>query len=211
MVAYSEQRRFDLPSIHVARSLRVAFHCLLQGQAGISRTCPLKCSDGEGQWLQNNILARRSVGQDLSLVHGVLPLLIQDAAYPDAIDHALTQISGDVVFVRGQSWSTAMLVAAKHRRRAVRTRGHFANDESAMKLLLLVLNLAGKEWRMKLGGIGHCGSPVRHPLRRTPPGGLKAMINPWPVHEMPRSPRKSGAMASGDCRPKPGRAQRGQA
>ncbi|MCB9943217.1 MAG: IS256 family transposase [Geminicoccaceae bacterium] len=33
-------------------------------------------------------------------------------------------------------------------RRAVRTRGHFPNDESAMKLLFLVLNLAEKEWRM---------------------------------------------------------------
>ena len=33
-------------------------------------------------------------------------------------------------------------------RRAVRTRGHFPNDESAMKLLFMVLNLAEKEWRM---------------------------------------------------------------
>jgi putative transposase len=33
-------------------------------------------------------------------------------------------------------------------RRAVRTRGHFPNDESAMKLLFLVLNLTEKEWRM---------------------------------------------------------------
>jgi putative transposase len=33
-------------------------------------------------------------------------------------------------------------------RRAVRTRGHFPSDESAMKLLFLVLNLAAKEWRM---------------------------------------------------------------
>lgn len=33
-------------------------------------------------------------------------------------------------------------------RRAVRTRGHFSNDESAMKLLFLVLNLTEKEWRM---------------------------------------------------------------
>jgi transposase-like protein len=33
-------------------------------------------------------------------------------------------------------------------RRAVRTRGHFPSDESAMKLLFLVLNLAEKEWRM---------------------------------------------------------------
>jgi putative transposase len=33
-------------------------------------------------------------------------------------------------------------------RRAVRTRGHFPNDESAMKLLFLVLNRSEKEWRM---------------------------------------------------------------
>lgn len=33
-------------------------------------------------------------------------------------------------------------------RRAVRTRGHFPNDESAMKLLFLVLNRAEKEWKM---------------------------------------------------------------
>jgi putative transposase len=33
-------------------------------------------------------------------------------------------------------------------RRAVRARGHFPTDESAMKLLYLVLNLAQKEWRM---------------------------------------------------------------
>src|SRR5512134_2425169 len=33
-------------------------------------------------------------------------------------------------------------------RRAVRTRGHFPTDESALKLLFLVLNLAVKEWKM---------------------------------------------------------------
>ena len=33
-------------------------------------------------------------------------------------------------------------------RRAVRTRGHFPTDDSALKLLFLVLNLAEKEWRM---------------------------------------------------------------
>jgi putative transposase len=33
-------------------------------------------------------------------------------------------------------------------RRAVRTRGHFPSDDSALKLLFLVLNLAEKEWRM---------------------------------------------------------------
>jgi hypothetical protein len=33
-------------------------------------------------------------------------------------------------------------------RRAVRGRGHFPTDESALKLLFLVLNLAQKEWKM---------------------------------------------------------------
>lgn len=33
-------------------------------------------------------------------------------------------------------------------RRAVRTRGHFPTDDSAIKLLFLVLNLAAKEWKM---------------------------------------------------------------
>ncbi len=33
-------------------------------------------------------------------------------------------------------------------RRAVKTRGHFPTDESALKLLFLVLNLAAKEWKM---------------------------------------------------------------
>src|SRR3954470_15488653 len=33
-------------------------------------------------------------------------------------------------------------------RRAVRTRSHFPNDDSALKLLFLVLNLAEREWRM---------------------------------------------------------------
>jgi putative transposase len=33
-------------------------------------------------------------------------------------------------------------------RRAVRARGHFPTDDSAMKLLYLVLNLAAREWKM---------------------------------------------------------------
>src|SRR3954452_5506260 len=36
-------------------------------------------------------------------------------------------------------------------RRAVRARGHFPNDDSALKLLFLVLNLAEREWRMPPG------------------------------------------------------------
>jgi putative transposase len=32
-------------------------------------------------------------------------------------------------------------------RRAVRTRGHFPNDDAAMKLLYLVLNHAAEEWK----------------------------------------------------------------
>jgi len=33
-------------------------------------------------------------------------------------------------------------------RRAVRTRGHFPNDEAALKMLFLVLNRSEKEWTM---------------------------------------------------------------
>jgi putative transposase len=33
-------------------------------------------------------------------------------------------------------------------RRAIRTRGHFPTDDSALKLLYLVLNLAAKDWKM---------------------------------------------------------------
>jgi transposase-like protein len=33
-------------------------------------------------------------------------------------------------------------------RRAVRDRGHFPNDEAALKLLFLVLNRVEKEWKM---------------------------------------------------------------
>ena len=33
-------------------------------------------------------------------------------------------------------------------RRAVRACGHFPSDESALKLLFLVLNLAEREWRL---------------------------------------------------------------
>ncbi len=32
-------------------------------------------------------------------------------------------------------------------RRAVRTRGHFPNDDAAMKLLYLVLNQAAEDWK----------------------------------------------------------------
>jgi putative transposase len=35
-------------------------------------------------------------------------------------------------------------------RRAVRTRGHFPSNESALKLLFLVLNRAAKEWKIPL-------------------------------------------------------------
>jgi putative transposase len=33
-------------------------------------------------------------------------------------------------------------------RRAVRARGHFPTDDSVLKLLFLVLNLATKDWKM---------------------------------------------------------------
>ncbi len=39
-------------------------------------------------------------------------------------------------------------------RRAVRTSGHFPTDDSALKLLFLVLNLAAKEWKMPASRMG---------------------------------------------------------
>ena len=33
-------------------------------------------------------------------------------------------------------------------RRAVRARGHFPNDETALKLLFLILNREEKDWKM---------------------------------------------------------------
>jgi putative transposase len=46
--------------------------------------------------------------------------------------------------------STTNAIEALHAklRRAVRARGHFPTDESALKLLFLVLNLAEREWKM---------------------------------------------------------------
>jgi hypothetical protein len=45
-----------------------------------------------------------------------------------------------------QSWRRAW--GEVKLRRAVRARGHFPTDDSAMKLLYLVLNLTAKEWKM---------------------------------------------------------------
>jgi putative transposase len=51
-------------------------------------------------------------------------------------------------------------------RRAVRTRGHFPNDDSALKLLFLVLNLAEREWKNGAPRMGDGEVPARHPVRR---------------------------------------------
>ncbi len=51
--------------------------------------------------------------------------------------------------VRRILYTTNAIEALKSKpRRAVRARGHFPNDDAALKLLFLVLNRAGKEWKM---------------------------------------------------------------
>src|SRR4051794_17495823 len=51
-------------------------------------------------------------------------------------------------------------------RRAVRTRGHFPNDEAAIKLLYLVLNHAAEEWKRPPARVDRGQDPVRCRLRR---------------------------------------------
>lgn len=51
-------------------------------------------------------------------------------------------------------------------RRAVRTRGHFPNDDAAMKLLYLVLNHVAEEWKRPPREWFEGQDPVRRPLRR---------------------------------------------
>jgi hypothetical protein len=51
-------------------------------------------------------------------------------------------------------------------RRAVRTRGHFPNDDAAMKLLYLVLNHAAEEWKRPPREWSEAKTPVRRRLRR---------------------------------------------
>ncbi|GBQ19614.1 transposase [Gluconacetobacter sacchari DSM 12717] len=50
-------------------------------------------------------------------------------------------------------------------RRPVRARGHFPNDDAALKLLFLALNRAEKEWIMPPKGMVHDKGTVRHSLR----------------------------------------------
>jgi putative transposase len=74
------------------------------------------------------------------------------------------------------------------RRRAVRARGHFPSDESALKLLFLVLNLAERgwrmpprEWAMAKAQLASCSKDVsRLP---SPPN-----VQPRPLHGIPDSP-----------------------
>ena len=51
-------------------------------------------------------------------------------------------------------------------RRAVRARGHFPNDDAAMKLLYLVLNNAAEEWKRSPREWFDGQDPIRRRLRR---------------------------------------------
>ncbi len=59
-------------------------------------------------------------------------------------------------------------------RRAVRARGHFPTDESAMKLLFLVLNRSEKEWKMGPREWVDGQGAVRRHVRRTLHKGMAA-------------------------------------
>jgi hypothetical protein len=59
-------------------------------------------------------------------------------------------------------------------RRAVRTRGHFPTDESALKLPFLVLNLAAKEWKMP---------PPEWCMANSP--SCSKSVSPWPDENRP--------------------------
>jgi putative transposase len=48
---------------------------------------------------------------------------------------------------KGSATTCAAENANSKLRRAVRTRGHFPNDDAAIKLLYLVLNNAAEEWK----------------------------------------------------------------
>ena len=74
-------------------------------------------------------------------------------------------------------WARRMLSAKL--RRAVRTRGHFPNDDGALKLLFLVLNLAEREWEDAAQGMGHGQGPVRDPVRGALPGSPEAPDVHW--------------------------------
>jgi hypothetical protein len=72
-------------------------------------------------------------------------------------------------------------------RRAVRARGHFPNDDAAMKLLFLVLNRSEKEWKMppREGAMAKA--------RVSPSSSATASREPWPADvQQPAQTRKSG-------------------
>ena len=57
-------------------------------------------------------------------------------------------------------------------RRAVRARGHFPTDESALKLLFLVLNLAAKGVENAAARMGDGESPIRDHIRGPVQAGM---------------------------------------
>ena len=75
-------------------------------------------------------------------------------------------------------------------RRAVRVRGHFPNDDAAMKLLYLVLNRGEKEWKMPPREWFDGQDPIRRRLRRALHTGHGGLIGSTrrPHTEIPDSP-----------------------
>lgn len=72
-------------------------------------------------------------------------------------------------------------------RRAVRARGHFPNDDAAMKLLFLVLNRSQKEWKMPPREWAMAKAGV------SPSFSASDSREPWPADvQQPAQTRNSG-------------------
>ena len=52
-------------------------------------------------------------------------------------------------------------------RKAVKARGHFPDDDAALKLLFLVLRNVARDWKMAAARMECCKDPVCHHLRRS--------------------------------------------
>src|SRR6185312_12979171 len=105
-------------------------------------------TEGAKFWLRvMNELKNRGVADILiAVVDGL-------KGFPDAINAVFPQAIVQTCIVHllrnsmgFASWKDRKAIA-QALRRAVRTRGHFPNDEAAMKLLYLVLNHAAQDWK----------------------------------------------------------------
>jgi putative transposase len=110
----------------------ISFDGRARGDAGV----PLPRVDARGQPANdNNIVERTGVKFAAPAWRRAWGEVIPFYAFPDEVRRII--------------YSTNAIESLNAKlRRAVRARGHFPTDDSAMKLLFLVLNLAAKEWKM---------------------------------------------------------------